>query len=248
MPAVLAIAWGGAALFVLSLAFFLYSYAFTFAEIAIGPARPSAITANFTLFTVFALHHSVFARERVRAAVARSVPAPLERSVYVYVASALFIGVCAFWQPVPGVAWQLGGIAAIPLYALQLWGIWLSLRSAAIIDIWELAGVKQASTPNFQRPTSNGESPATWELGVGSWKFKTNGPYGWVRHPIYSGWFLIVFAATPMTMTRLVFAVISGIYVLIAIPFEERSLRRTAGAAYAEYMRQVKWKLVPGVY
>ena len=34
-----------------------------------------------------------------------------------------------------------------------------------------------------------------------------------------------------MTMTRLVFAVVSGAYLLVAIPFEERSLRATAGGA-----------------
>ena len=57
-------------------------------------------------------------------------------------------------------------------------------------------------------------------------------PYGWVRHPIYSGWFLIVFAVPVMTLTRLVFAVTSSAYLLIAIPFEERSLRRSSQGAY----------------
>jgi len=79
-------------------------------------------------------------------------------------------------------------------------------------------------------------------------EFKTTGPYGWVRHPIYTGWFLMVFAASPMTMTRLVFAVVSGAYLLIAIPFEERSMRGSGAGAYERYMAQVRWRLVPGVY
>jgi protein-S-isoprenylcysteine O-methyltransferase Ste14 len=69
-----------------------------------------------------------------------------------------------------------------------------------------------------------------------------------VRHPIYSGWFLLVFGVGTMTGTRLVFAAISCLYVLIAIPFEERSLLATAGGAYNRYVNQVKWKLLPGVY
>lgn len=48
-------------------------------------------------------------------------------------------------------------------------------------------------------------------------------------------------------MTRLVFAVTSSAYLLIAIPFEERSIGAVA-ASYADYVRRVRWRLVPFVY
>jgi protein-S-isoprenylcysteine O-methyltransferase Ste14 len=79
-------------------------------------------------------------------------------------------------------------------------------------------------------------------------EFKAAGPYGWVRHPIYTGWFLMVFAVPLMTMTAFVFAATSGIYLLIAIPFEERSLRRSSSGANDRYMREVPWKLVPHLF
>ena len=79
-------------------------------------------------------------------------------------------------------------------------------------------------------------------------EFKTDGPYGWVRHPIYLGWILLVFAVGTMTMTRLVFAVISSAYIVIAIPFEERTLRAHSGGAYDDYIRRVPWRLVPRIY
>jgi protein-S-isoprenylcysteine O-methyltransferase Ste14 len=69
-----------------------------------------------------------------------------------------------------------------------------------------------------------------------------------VRHPIYLGWFLLVFAVATMTMTRLAFALISCAYVLVAIPLEERSLLRNSAGTYADYMRKVPWRLVPRVY
>jgi protein-S-isoprenylcysteine O-methyltransferase Ste14 len=50
-----------------------------------------------------------------------------------------------------------------------------------------------------------------------------------------------------MTMTQFLFAVVSGLYVLLAIPFEERSLMRTSDA-YQRYRERVRWKLVPGLY
>ena len=254
-PLIRAVAWGGAAMFAVSFLYFVFSYAVTFGEILPGSPRLGAIVWNVMLFTGFALHHSVFARERVRAAVARIVPPQLERSVYVWVASLLFIGVCAAWARVPSAIWRLDGPVTWLLYAVQIFGIWLTLRSAAVIDVWELSGVRQVSTPNAQRLTMD-QLPNVHDhaLGVGSakrvgrWEFKTDGPYGWVRHPIYLGWFLTLFAASTMTMTRFVFAVVSCAYLVIAIPYEERSLRIASGGVYDEYVAKVRWKLIPYVY
>ena len=36
------------------------------------------------------------------------VPASLERSTYIWIASLLLIAVCALWTPVPDVAWDVG--------------------------------------------------------------------------------------------------------------------------------------------
>jgi protein-S-isoprenylcysteine O-methyltransferase Ste14 len=227
-------AWAGAALFAGSLLYFLFSYTVTFREIHTGPVDVAAVAGNIGLFAVFAVHHSLFARTPVRALVARAVSLALERSLYVWIASLMLIGVCALWQPLPGVIWQARAPASWLLPAAQAIGAWLALRSAAIIDIWDLAGVQQASEG---RPE-----------GRPSFEFKTTGPYGWVRHPIYLGWFLLVWPVATMTTTRLAFAAASCVYVLIAIPFEERSLRRASGGAYEQYMRKVPWRLVPRVY
>jgi len=51
-----------------------------------------------------------------------------------------------------------------------------------------------------------------------------------------------------MTMTQFVFAVTSSVYLLVAIPLEERSLRLSSSGAYDRYMRQVPWKLLPRVF
>jgi len=254
----LAFAWGGALLFVLALGYFLYTYAFTFGETQQPSPAATPIVWNLGLFTAFALHHSVFARQRVRKEVARIVPPSLERSFYVWVASALFIAVCALWQPVYGLAWQVPPPLGWLLYGALMAGLWLSVRSAGVIDIWELAGVRQASTPNpqplrlpnfqdFQVATPDNFGSRPTEPG-GNWEFKTKGPYGLVRHPIYLGWFLMVFGVPIMTNTRLVFALVSCGYLLLAIPLEERSLRRASDGKYDEYIRAVRWKLIPGLY
>ena len=249
-------AWAGAALFAASLSYFLFTYVVTFGEITAGAITGRAIAVDIALFSVFALHHSVFARERVRGWIARAVSPRLERPMYVWAASLMLIAVCALWQPIPGAAWRIEGPAAWIFPIVQLAGVWLTLRSAAVIDIWDLAGVRVSGgpegppprdeTPETSRPARGSET--NWELGVGSWEFQTKGPYGWVRHPIYLGWLLLVFPVATMTNSRLLFAVVSSAYIVLAIPFEERSLRRASGGSYADYMRQVRWKLIPGLY
>lgn len=232
-----AFAWAGAVLFAAALAYFLFSYSVTFGEIATGNATARAVAINVLLFSAFALHHSVFARLPVRAFVRRIVPSQLERSAYVWVASLMLIAVCFYWRAVPGVVWQVSSPWNWAVRLVQLAGIWLTLRSAAVIDGLELAGVRQVSHPESQIP-----HPAAQTV-----EFKTDGPYGWVRHPIYLGWILVVFSVGTMTMTRLVFATISSVYLLVAIPFEERTIRAQS-PSYGDYMRRVPRKLIPRVY
>jgi len=227
-----AFAWLGAALFAAAMGWFVYSYFVRFPTLVPAGSVAAPLLWNVALFTLFALHHSAFARDSVRLRVERAF-AGRERSVYVWVASVVFILVSSAWRPVAGTVWTLDGQAATVLYAARIAGILLTLRAAAIIDVWELAGTRAAR----HQPGATGEVT-----------FVADGPYGWVRHPIYSGWLLIVFSVPVMTATQLVFAVVSSAYLVIGMVFEERSLLRSAPHAYADYQKQVKWKMIPGIY
>jgi len=224
----------GGLLFAGSLVFFAVSYAWRFDEV-IGPwswtTGQRAVLLDVTMFSVFALHHSIFARSGGRAWIARRVAPELERSVYVWLASLLFLGVCVWWVPVPGVAWEITGNFAVACWFVQALGAVLTVVAARHFNLLELAGVTQALQHRADQPVR-----------------LAHGPYGLVRHPIYLGWFAMVWFPPAMTGTRLVFAAISCAYLLVAIPFEERDLRRTFGGAYETYMRRVRWKIVPGVY
>lgn len=220
------LAFGASLLFVVSR--FLVAWGVPWSSSATG-ATPGAVVIDTLLFTGFALHHSLFARLGLRAWVGRTVGADLERTVYVIVASGLFALVGAAWRPVAGVWWTVGGAARLGLHALQLGGVWLTLRSAAILDIRDLAGLPPG--PGGRRACG----------------FTTNGPYGWVRHPIYLAWWLLVWPTSTMTGTRGLFALVSCVYLVVAIPLEERTLLRS-DPAYADYQRQVRWRLLPFLY
>ncbi|MEO5738988.1 MAG: isoprenylcysteine carboxylmethyltransferase family protein [Vicinamibacterales bacterium] len=221
--------WIGAVVFLLSLLSFAYVY-----MVRLGVPAPDHghiardAVFNVTLFTIFALHHSVMARTGAKASITRLVPPALERCGYVWIASLLFLAVCWLWRPLPGVIWQVGG-AGLALYVAQLVGAILTISAARIVGVWELAGVKQ---PDHTKAI----------------EFKAAGPFAIVRHPIYLAWMLMVFATPVMTTSRLVFAVISTVYLAAAIPFEEASLVETHGEKYLAYQREMRWRLVPYVW
>jgi len=221
--------WTGGALFVASLGVCAYSYLLVWGRfiVAAHVIPLGAIASDVALLTVFAAHHSIFARDPVKTWLASSVPVRLIRSVYVWIASLLLIGVCLVWRPIGIDVYNVTGFAAVALAAVQLAGLWVIGRAVAGLDPLELAGIHPSS---------------------GSTALQTSGPFRWVRHPLYFGWVLAVFGAAHMTGDRLTFAVTSSLYLVIAVPWEERSLRNTFGEDYAHYVRAVRWRIIPFVY
>ena len=216
--------WLGGSLFVVSLITCAWWYAFV-----LGRAAPEvdwgALALDAALFTAFALHHSLLARDFAKRMLGALTPQAF-RSFYVYVASGLFIAVCLAWRPIGGELYRVTGFAALALALVQLAGVVCIARAAARIDPLQLAGIRPETPSGLQ----------------------SDGVYGLVRHPIYLGWVVAVFATPHMTGDRLAFAAISTLYLVAAVPFEERSLRRSFGEAYARYARAVRWRIVPFIY
>jgi len=228
----IAIAWGGAAIFAASQLWFLYCYYIRFDRLPrseLGIAEATAI--NVSLFTVFALHHSVFARLAPKRFMERLVTPELERSIYTWIASVLFIAVCTAWRPVPGTLYRLDPPWRYAADAVQILGIILTLRASRALGVLELAGVRRAQP----------KASTTTEL-------RTTGLYGFVRHPLYFAWTLLVFGTPDMTATRFVFAFVSTFYLALAVPWEERGLVATFGRDYERYRQSVRWRMIPGVY
>lgn len=220
-------------MFAASLGFFLYSYLVRFGRPAERPGVVVPIAINAALFTFFALHHSLFARPFVKRWLFGGLTL-MERPAYVWVASLLFIAVCAAWRPVPGELYHVTSPLALAAYAVHAAGIVLTARGSARLDVLDLAGVRAVS-----------RSAAAAEAHV---PLQTRGVYGFVRHPVYFAWVLMVAGTPHMTMTRFTFAVISTLYLAIAIPFEERGLIDVFGQEYRDYQKRVRWRMIPGLY
>ena len=225
------VAWAGALAFLVSLSYLAYFYVVTLGSTAGDPSRRvDHALVDIGLFFAFALHHSLLARSGAKRLVVRVIPAHLERTFYVWIASALAIALCVFWQPIAGLVYSVDGWWRAPFWTIQITGLLVVVRAARAVSALELAGVHQAA----RRTAAAG--------------LKVVGPFRVVRHPIYLGWILMVFATPAMTANRLVFAVISTLYLILAIPWEEKSLVADHGDRYREYQRQVRWRLIPGLW
>jgi protein-S-isoprenylcysteine O-methyltransferase Ste14 len=194
-----------------------------------APHTPAgfAIVVNILLITAFAVHHSIMARPRAKAVLARQLNPAFERPLYVLCASLALAGIMWFWQPIPIAVWS---ITAAPL-RVAIWlgyGLgWLLVVAALFaIDAWEVLGFRQAL--------------AAWRGAVESPPaFKTPWLYRIVRHPMQLGLLLSFWAMPDMTVGRLAFAGAMTLYMAIGLVFEERALVRAHGAAYRDYQRRV---------
>jgi protein-S-isoprenylcysteine O-methyltransferase Ste14 len=193
-----------------------------------GPHRPFtfALAVNATLLGLFAVQHSVMARQWFKRAWTRLVPAPVERSTYVLFSSVALLLLFWKWEPMGRVLWSTESDAGqVALRALYIMG-WLTvLVSTFLINHFDLFGLRQVWLHLRGLPYT-------------PLHFRTPGLYRIVRHPLYVGWLLVFWSAPLMTVAHLVFAVATTAYILLAIQFEERDLMQLH-AEYAEYRRRV---------
>jgi protein-S-isoprenylcysteine O-methyltransferase Ste14 len=194
----------------------------------------SAVITDVVLISIFGIQHSVMARQGFKRAWTRTVPPPIERSVYVLFASAALIILFSFWRPIGGVVWDVANpTAQMILWALFLAGWGIVLLSTFLINHFELFGLQQAwlylqgreAAPHvFRQPLL----------------------YKWVRHPLYAGFFLAFWSTPHMSYGHLLLSVGMSIYMLIAISYEEKDLISYFGREYEEYRGRVGM-LLPGI-
>jgi len=190
---------------------------------AVHPAIAAAI--DLALISLFGLQHSVMARPWFKSAVMGRLPDAFQRCTYVHAANMALFALIVFWQPVPLVVYAAG----TPLRELA-WAAfgagWIILFLGALsFGIRDLLGIRQ-----MQAWMQGTRTPAP--------RLQTGLLYRWLRHPMYVGVLLAVWATPRMTVGHLLLAAGMTLYVLIAMRYEERDLVARFGNAYARWRAQ----------
>ena len=185
-----------------------------------------AIVTNVALLLLFAVQHNLMARPWFKDWWTRFVPRPIERSTYVALASLILLLLYWQWRPMPDVVWHVDNATGRGvLWALYFLGWAIVLWSSFVIDHFELFGMKQVWFYLQGRESSTAP-------------FSERSIYRWVRHPLMLGFILAFWSAPTMSQGRLLFALVTTAWILIAIQIEERDLATFLGDPYREYRQR----------
>jgi methanethiol S-methyltransferase len=192
----------------------------------------TSLLVDLALLGLFAVQHSVMARPAFKRWFTRAVPEAAERSTYVLASSLALIALFVGWQPLGGEVWTVtDAMARGALWGAFAFGWLLVLVSTFLINHFDLFGLRQVWLQLIGKPYTH-------------LPFGTPLLYRYVRHPLYVGWFFAFWATPTMTVSHLVFALMTTAYILVAIRLEERDLITHHGDQYRRYQARVPM-LVP---
>lgn len=207
---------------------FVGSFPFAQRTVDVGPQSRPAVAASIDilLIALFGLQHSVMARQGFKRRWTQIIPPQTERSYYVLLSSVALMILFLAWRPINHVIWDVASpLLRGPIWLL-FWVGWATvLLSTFLINHLELFGLQQAWQHVRGREA---ERPELRQPFL----------YKWVRHPLYLGFFLALWASPHMTAGHLLFAAGLSIYMIIAIRYEERDLVATFGQDYELYRQQ----------
>ncbi|WP_082986195.1 methanethiol S-methyltransferase [Mycobacterium gordonae] len=194
---------------------------------AIDGSVAQAVPIDLGLLLLFAMQHSVMARPAFKRWWTRLVPAPIERSTYVLVSSAVFVLLFWQWRSIGTIVWQVDStLARMVVYSVGALGWLIALASTFMIDHFELFGLRQVLHNLLSKPLV--------QKG-----FRVVLLYRLVRHPLMLGFVIAFWAAPTMTAGHVLFAAAFTVYIVVAVQFEERDLVAALGEQYRRYQRRV---------
>lgn len=191
-----------------------------------------ALIVNIGLLGLFAVQHSGMARQQFKHVLARMFPQAAERSLYVLLSGLVLALLYWQWRPMTDTVWSVeNSVIANGIWAVYFLGWGTVVLSTFLISHFDLMGLKQV----YRHWSGQSQEPPP---------FKTPFLYKVVRHPIYFGMLLVLWAAPTMSVGHLLFSVGATGYIVIGALLEERDLISAFGDTYRDYRQRVSM-LIP---
>ncbi len=213
-----------------SIALFAWDARPTFLPLGWPPG--AALAFDAFLSVLFFVQHSTMVRRPFRARLARLIPARYSGVVYAIASGLALIFVVVLWQRVD-----------IPVFQLEGAARWLAVAGSAFAGVLLLTnGYSVRRTIDFLgvRPVR-----AHWRgTPPRPAPFMVEGPYRWVRHPLYACILALLWIRSEMMADGLVLSLLWSAWIIVGTVLEERDLVAEFGDVYRRYQRQVPM-LVP---
>ena len=203
-----------------------------FQVVSLGFSPPNALAWDAALCLVFFVQHSVMVRRGFRARLAQNVPAHYHGALYSIASGVALFLLLLLWQH-----------TGIELYSVE-GALRLVLRGlfvlAGVVFLWAIRALGSFDTFGVEPLRSHlrgAPEPVVLPLAI-------RGPYRFVRHPLYSLFLVLLWAAPDVTADRLLFNGLFTAWLVVGTLLEERDLVDQFGEDYRAYQRQVPM-LVP---
>ena len=187
---------------------------------------------DIALLLFFGLQHSLMARGFFKERILQHFGTAAKSATYALASSFALVLIFLFWQPLEGRLWTFeNGVGYWCFFMLYVLGWSAAFVTTFMIDHFALFGLHQGyrELKGIPEPKS---------------VFQVRYFYKYVRHPIQAGTMVGLFATPVMSYGHLLFSCGMGLYILIGLWFEERSLVAEFGATYEAY-RKTTPMLVP---
>jgi protein-S-isoprenylcysteine O-methyltransferase Ste14 len=194
-----------------------------------------AFIKDLGLVVLFGIQHSVMARKSFKKWITGILPMPIERSTYVLLSGIILAFLVWQWEPMGGTIWCIseGSVFYYVIYTLFFAGWVILFVSTFLINHFDLFGLRQTYFELIKKPYKPLE-------------FKVKAFYKYVRHPLYFGVIVGIWATPTMTLTHLCFAILLTGYTVIGALFEEKDLIRDFGDDYRNYQKKTRM-FIPSV-
>src|SRR5690348_15041584 len=92
-----------------------------------GPFSVSALAVDVVLLGLFAIQHSVMARQGFKRWWTRILPPPVERSTYVLFSSLILVLLYWQWRPMTDVIWAVANPTGVTILWAIFWVGWITV-------------------------------------------------------------------------------------------------------------------------
>jgi protein-S-isoprenylcysteine O-methyltransferase Ste14 len=198
----------------------------SFTIIDLGLSVGDALLIDAFLSVIFFLQHSIMVRRGFKQWLGKFMPVVYHNAFYGLTSAIALLLVLIFWQKSPTLVMRADGIIfwlLCGLFCLCVAGFFWGIKSLGVFDA---LGVKPLMRHISNRPAKPQQIIA-------------QGPYRWVRHPLYLFVLVLIWACPVLTLDRLLFNITWSIWIVIGTFLEDSDLHSEFGSQYREYSSQV---------